>query len=250
MSRSLLCEYHHSFFFPSTKRFPLKTTNPVYTFFFPLKKRIMTSSADSTHNPVIHHEERYSLDVNELLRQQASRRLLERSKIQEVAALPVDPLENLDEEEQSYIQQQQRAKSPSLQNSAHHNHRSSPSSFAGGDGSNSVPRCHSPTTAEDNNNNNTVLIAQLKSRISILENESESLRAVVDLARKENAALRDLMLKLAKKSLGDDWNSQLGIDLGLGTALAGMGQPASELTWSQKERLIGMLNGRDPCLLP
>ena len=103
--------------------------------------------------------------------------------------------------------------------------------------------CRSPT--ED-----TVSHAQLKSRISILENETESLRAVVDLARKENAALRDLILKMAKKTMGDDWKMDLGIDLSLGTALAGMGQPAAELTFTQRQRLIELLDGKNPNLLP
>jgi hypothetical protein len=188
----------------------------------------------------IHHEERYSLDVNELLRQQAARRVLERNKIHEVATLPVNHStaaaeSNPTDDDAEFTERLNRAKSPSVSPTSHHHHHHqqqhrSPSL---------------PGLTED-----TVVIAQLKSRITMLENESESLRAVVDLARKENAALRNLMLKLAKKSLGDDWKAELGIDLELGTALAGMGQPAAELTWSQRERLIGMLAGKDPCLLP
>lgn len=107
----------------------------------------------------------------------------------------------------------------------------------------SQQRCRSPTEGN-------VTHAQLKSRISVLENETESLRAVVDLARKENAALRDLILKMAKKTMGDDWRSELGIDLNLGTSLAGMGQPAAELTFTQRQRLIELLDGQRPNLLP
>ena len=219
----------------------------------------MSSSSDKENN----HQQ---LDIPSLLRQQAARRAQERNKICEVAAATVDPemtrgitsndhetgialataaLVSNDNKTTTTFYQDRNDRATNtiptfpenreeeISSSVMIRTRSSPS----------PPRCKSPTQ-------DAITTAQLKSRVALLEEETESLRAVVDLARKENAALRNLMLKMAQKTLGNDWRASLGIDMDLGTALAGIGQPAAELTMAQRSRLIELLEGKAPNLLP
>ncbi len=105
------------------------------------------------------------------------------------------------------------------------------------------PLCHSPTTENSSN-------AQLKARIATLEEETAQMRAVIDLARRENFALKTVLEKVAVAALGYDYKAKCGITAEEGILLAGTGQPGAELTVAQRERLLGLLGGAEAHLLP
>ena len=179
------------------------------------------------------------LTVTEVLREQARRRLDERSRIRTVVERPVvDEADAADGAHASTDDDGATAASAV----AKENGRGGSATAASDSRTVSAHRsgarrAPSPCSAIEE----SATVSQLKSRVALLENEADSLRAVVDLARREVAVLRDVLLKVAAKSLGDEWRCEIGIDIERGSALVGMGYPSSELTIAQKERLIELI---------
>lgn len=198
-------------------------------------------------------------DVRDALRMQAKRRSFERAKIAVIAGTPSDDIHSgldldaavkreLDKENiriHKVVAVAAAAAAPGAPaDDGNTNYESG--TFTSHPTSTPPSRCRSPNAHEDS----ALAIAQLKSRVVMLENEAESTRAVLDLARRESAVLRDVLQKVAVAVLGLDWKAKTGVSSGQGVCMSGMGAPAAELTAGQRERLITLLQGEKMNLLP